>query len=440
MNFRPTCASICNDSGDLLFYTNGVYVANALHDTMINGKNLSPSPFTTSWAPDGLPIFAGVLALPWPDSINKYILFQETLNYDSNINYRPKQILYSIIDMNLDSGLGGVIQKNTILITDTLEIGMLTACKHANGRDWWILIKKYISDKYFRLLFTPAGIVSMDTISVGGPISIYGAQAAFSPDGNWFATFDNLSKLRIYSFDRCTGSFNSFIYHPIADTYVAGSVSFSPNSQRLYISNSRYLYQFDLTASNIVNSQLLIGEVDTTFYSPWPPLIANFWWHMLGPDGRIYITSQASVVDLHVINTPDNLGLACDLQQHSLYLGAFNKSTLPNHVNYYLGCDTTLGCPCLLTGNEELVNHDFRISISPNPSSGIFNLFYMLPQNESGEINIYDVHGKPILSSHLPTWSTIQNFDLSSQSSGIYTIIINSNGEQTTQRVILVSP
>jgi hypothetical protein len=146
MNFRAACTSICNDSGNLLFYTNGVYIANALHDTMMNGSNLSPSPFTTSWAPDGLPIFQGVFALPWPDSINKYILFHETLKFD-NGNYRPEQLLYSIVDMSLNFGLGGVIQKNTILISDTLEIGMLTACKHAYGRDWWILVKKYVSDK-----------------------------------------------------------------------------------------------------------------------------------------------------------------------------------------------------------------------------------------------------------------------------------------------------
>jgi hypothetical protein len=184
----------------------------------------------------------------------------------------------------------------------------------------------------------------------------------------------------------------------------------------------------------------LIGEVDTTYYSPWPPFIANFWWHMLGPDGRIYITSQASVVDLHVINSPDNLGLACDLQQHSLYLGAFNKSTLPNHVNYYLGCDTTLGCPCLITGNDEINGHDFKISVSPNPTSGIFKIFYLLPQNESGDLKIYNVNGRLIKYMKLPVFSTIQTIHLSSQRSGIYTIVLDSKGERTTQKLVLIGP
>jgi WD40 repeat protein len=333
-----------------------------------------------------------------------------------------------------------VLQKNTILINDTLEGGMLTACKHANGRDWWILIKKYVSDKYFRILFTPSGIAGIDTISVGGPISMFGGQAAFSPDGNWFATYDNLSKVRIYNFDRCNGNLFNYLYYPISDPYIAGSVSFSPNSERLYISNSKYLYQLDLTAANIISSQTLIGETDTTFYSPWPPFLTNFWYQMLGPDGKIYINSQASVVDLHVINLPNNVGLACDFQAHSFYLGAFNKSTFPNHVNYYLGCDTSLGCPCLTTGNEEITGHNFEISITPNPSTGIFKVFYLLPQNKPGEIKIYDINGRSVRSMKLPVWSTIQTIDLSSQKNGIYTLVIESKRERATQKMILIAP
>lgn len=439
MNFRAACTSICNDGGNLLFYTNGVYIANALHDTMMNGSNLSPSPFTTSWISDGLPIFQGVLALPWPDSTHKYMIFHETLKFDTNGNYRPEQLLYSVVDMNLNVGLGGVMQKNTILVNDTLEIGMLSACKHANGRDWWVFAKKFISDKYFRILFTPAGIANIDTISVGGPISMYGGQSAFSPDGNWFVTYDNLSKVRIYNFDRCNGNLYNYIYYPIADPYIGGGVSFSPNSERLYLASSRYLYQLDLTSTNITGSQILIDEVDSTYYSPWPPYIANFWYLMMGSDGRIYINSQASVVDLHVINSPDNLGVACDLQQHSLYLGAFNKSTLPNHVNYYLGCDTTLGCPCLTTGNEEIPGHDFKISISPNPTTGRFKVFYLLPQNEPGELKIYDVNGRLVSIVYLPAWSTIQTIELSSQRSGIYTIVMDSKGEMTTKKLVLIN-
>src|SRR5512138_1355794 len=44
MSFTATNASICDSSGQLLFYTNGVYVANKNHDTLLNGSGLNPGP------------------------------------------------------------------------------------------------------------------------------------------------------------------------------------------------------------------------------------------------------------------------------------------------------------------------------------------------------------------------------------------------------------
>ena len=126
MNFRACNASICDNNGNLLFYTNGIYIANANHDTMQNGSGLNPGAFTNAWKQNGLPLWQGALIIPWPDSLHKYFLFHETPNYDTNVSYRPKELYYSIIDMSLNSGLGAVIQKNDILINDTLEFAMLT--------------------------------------------------------------------------------------------------------------------------------------------------------------------------------------------------------------------------------------------------------------------------------------------------------------------------
>ena len=36
-SFRSNDASICDNTGNLLFYTNGFAVMNAMHDTMMNG-------------------------------------------------------------------------------------------------------------------------------------------------------------------------------------------------------------------------------------------------------------------------------------------------------------------------------------------------------------------------------------------------------------------
>ena len=45
LDFRRTCATIADTSGNLLFYTNGFTVCNALGDTMPNGAGLDSSPY-----------------------------------------------------------------------------------------------------------------------------------------------------------------------------------------------------------------------------------------------------------------------------------------------------------------------------------------------------------------------------------------------------------
>lgn len=42
-SFRGCDASICDSAGNLLFYTNGLAVMNAQHDTMVNGDSLNYS-------------------------------------------------------------------------------------------------------------------------------------------------------------------------------------------------------------------------------------------------------------------------------------------------------------------------------------------------------------------------------------------------------------
>ena len=155
MNFLDCNANISDSLGNLLFYTNGIYIANANNDTMVNGSGLSPSVYTTQQLSEGLRVKQGNLILPMPGSSNMYYLFHETLlRYQYIGDYRVPELDYSIIDMSLDSGRGAVTQKNVLLISDTLTIGSITACKHANGRDWWIVFHRATGRRYYEYLLT----------------------------------------------------------------------------------------------------------------------------------------------------------------------------------------------------------------------------------------------------------------------------------------------
>ncbi|MBL0052971.1 MAG: T9SS type A sorting domain-containing protein [Bacteroidetes bacterium] len=117
------------------------------------------------------------------------------------------------------------------------------------------------------------------------------------------------------------------------------------------------------------------------------------------------------------------------MQQHSIDLVDYlHLRAVPNHPNYYLGCDTSLGCGCA-TGISENGTHDFRFRIYPNPVVNNFvNVGYILPQNKSGILKLYDINGKQLYTQGLPPWSNEQSIKLPKLANEIYNLRIESSG------------
>jgi hypothetical protein len=138
------------------------------------------------------------------------------------------------------------------------------------------------------------------------------------------------------------------------------------------------------------------------------------------------------------MNYPDSAGVACDLQQHAINLGVWSFRAVPNHPNYYLGCDTTLGCTPCYTGINEIKQHDFKFSISPNPNNGNFKIMYLLPQNSKGILEIFDINGKEVYKQNLPPWSTMQYISLPKLANGVYNCTITSNNERVHTKLVVL--
>ena len=75
MNLTITNANIADKNGSLLFYTNGVYIADASDGIMVNGSGLNPSPYTTTNSTNGLVITQANLILPKPGDLRFIIYF-----------------------------------------------------------------------------------------------------------------------------------------------------------------------------------------------------------------------------------------------------------------------------------------------------------------------------------------------------------------------------
>ena len=101
-------------------------------------------------------------------------------------------------------------------------------------------------------------------------------QCVFSPDGNYCAYYEPTADLDLYQFDRCSGDFTLLTRVAINDSAVGAGAAFSPNSKVLYLSSMKYVYQFDLSASNIAASKTTVAVYDG-YYSPQPPFATSFY-------------------------------------------------------------------------------------------------------------------------------------------------------------------
>lgn len=426
MNFECTNGVICNSSGDFLFSSNGIYIMNAVNDTMVNGSGLNPAYFTSLKDSFGLTIPQANLIIPFPSDSTKYYLFHETSD-DYGNTFSAFYLYYSIIDMSQDSGRGAVIQKNVVLLNDTLLDGRLTACKHANGRDWWLVCHKNLSNKYCTFLITPSGIEGPYFQNIGQYREDFFGQVVFSPDGNKFAFYEPyLSDLDVMDFDRCTGQFSNPINIAINDSAIGGGAAFSPNSQVLYVSSMNYVYQFDVTAPNVAATQTTVATYDG-FISHFA---TGFYLSQLAPDGKIYINCGNSTQDIHVINYPDSIGLGCDVCQHCIHLPAINFFTIANHPNYFLGGVASGICDSLGLGIQPtIVSVTNGLRLYPNPVSNTSEeiIFTYPSTGEHSIIVINNIERKEVARYYLPLWSSVQHVKLPKLSSGIYLARLLSN-------------
>ena len=436
MGFWGTQGNICDAQGNFLMSSNGVWIANANNDTMLNGSGLNPGYFVNSW-PNGLLITNGNLFIPTPGDTSGYTLFHQTEVNSTSTNCN---LSYSQINRALDGGLGGVISKNNLIIDDSLTWG-ITACKHANGRDWWIIALKDSSDSVKISLFTPYGIGPALGYSLHFNPRIYKvvSQVCFSQTGNLFAfhTYDNAinrnSSIILADFDRCLGTFTNTRSVQITSGSYLWGITFSPTCQFLYTNNSNYIFQINISTFTVDTVAIYDG-----FSYPIPAAATTFMHEYLAANGKIYLTTGNGTQHLHEINYPDSAGIACDVQQHAINLGVWNFRSVPNHPNYNLGPVVGSVCDTLGVGIPELT-HDFRFSIAPNPvSDGWIKITYLLPQNEPGALEVYSLTGQKVYSQALPPWSTLQFVHLPNLEAGIYTAVIMSGRERSAKKLVVM--
>lgn len=365
-------SAISDTKGQLLFYTNGCEVMNNNHTLIKNGDSINAGFIFNSWCEElGYPLHQGVLILPWPDKVSRYVILHYR-NSDSG-DFDISDLLYTVVDISTNNNNGSVTAKNKMIYEHFNFADNLTAIRHGNGRDWWIIAPKRHSNRYFKFLLSPEGFAGPYIQDFGKKWTNIqgGSQACFSPDGAKYirmAPFD--TGCQIGDFDRCSG----IISNPVnlsfpKDTIYSNGCAVSPSNRFLYISAYEKVYQFDLQAPDISSSRVLLGKYDGSM----APFATRFFQSMLAPDGKIYMTSPNGVWVMHVVHNPDEKGLACNFEQHGIELPTHILFPIPNFPHYRLfdlpgsSCDT-LGIDGTVSAAEPAAVRAGPLRIFPNPA------------------------------------------------------------------------
>ena len=369
-------SGICDTAGNLLLYTNGCKVANGQHQIVENGEGLGPGPFYDQFCDDyGYVIPNGSIILPVPNNSNLFFLFHEEGTIVSQASDAGVRKLYlTTVDMNYNNSYGMVIDKNQTIIEDTLNYGEITAIKHANGFDWWLMVPQFQNGKYYTLLIDGLGVNDIIQQSVGLPTTVSGeggGQGIFSPDGQLYIRSNPNDGTFIFDFNRNTGLLSNFRFiSPFDDGSLWGGLAVSPNSRFLYVFTSLNAFQYDLWADDIPASEVLVAEYDG-FMNPFATI---FYQGRIGPDCKIYVNSSATVRNLHVIHYPNEKGVACGFEQHAITLPHNQGRTLPNlpsNFNLDVGppCDTSLIISSVSSPFPSPQMPEKLFRVFPNPAS-----------------------------------------------------------------------
>lgn len=318
------CATISDRDGHLLFYTDGVRVYNRNHELMQNGSGLLGHNSSTQSA----------IIIPEIGNDKSYYLF----TVDGITGY-SRGLHYSKIDLNLDSGLGGIVpgKKNIFLLSGTQE--KLTAVKHRNGKGVWIITCSNVKgvNKFYSFLLDENGLNTNPVVSVVR--DYYGGVGYLkaSPMGDKLASADtNFNGFMLFDFNNETGEVSNQMHIdspllPSVGFWGVYGIEFSPNANLVYVSsNFDGLMQFDISSTD-VNKIIESGFVlDDEFSGEIQGGALQ-----LGMNKKIYCARTSSSY-LGVINNPNVYGPGCNYIRNGIDLGTgISNLGLPQFIQSY---------------------------------------------------------------------------------------------------------
>jgi PKD repeat protein len=367
--------SMSDIEGNFLYYSNGCNIWQYNEPPILISDNLNNDDFACSSPSEAMTYQHALFSLPIGEG--RYMVLGFTVIPQTNCYIQ--KFYYHIL--NFSSGIGQM-ESQDVVIAEGCFNGS-AANRHANGRDWWILLADRNEHRYYRWLLTPEGLSQPDTQTITQapfPGKVYGWYE-FSPDGQKMAIHHSDKGAALYNFDRCTGLLTDYQLLPQTPGY-GGIIAFSPNNRYLYSDDNslKTLIQYDLTSPDIENSKHVVSTYDG-FIDSLTLYPVTFGAATRGPDGKIYSFGSVSHY-MHIIDFPDRPGSECHVRQRAITFPSSMLSANAYYPNYRLGPIDGSSCDSLGIDNIPMAMYHYDIEDTLVPLSVTFtDASYYEPTN-----------------------------------------------------------
>lgn len=287
--------TLCDESGQVLFYSNGGGSKNVVGPGIYSGsiwnRNGEVMLDLGTESGGGMSSSQGAIALPVPGHSNRYYLFTID-HYPSltQLNGIHRGLRYFIIDMSRNHGLGEVVTSDIQVYRPAVEC--LTAVRHANGQDYWIITVDVDTKEWVVVPVTSQGV--LPSLRFARNLAHFPFVIKASPDGRYLS-----DGAALYNFDANTGQAQQLAVLQVFHSYC---FSFSPGSRYYYTPNTiepRKMLRYDMLSGDIEGSQAVVADIESTYMG----------YMQMAPDGNLYYNTVIfpnNIVRLFTVRCPDS--------------------------------------------------------------------------------------------------------------------------------------
>lgn len=326
-NFEGS-ACISDSDGKLVCYTDGINIYNK-NNRVVNGKD--------SLLYSHLSATQSAIIIPIPSRLHEYYIFTSDAGEyyidENGDNYVNKGFNYTKIRVFNDKIL--IDSLNVNLLAKSTE--KVSATKHSNNRDYWVVTRGWNNDLFDVYLVTSAGIAVSKSQSIGTKIADNWKESIgymkFSANGQYLSyVCEGRNYFELFKFDNSRGIFSEPLVIPTGSRFYNYGIEFSASGRYVYVSESKNgeIYRYDISNYNVSeiskSEKRVYKETGETFLGAL----------QIGLNEKIYF-SRFKYPYLGLISEPDSVD--CDIVADGVYLAndtyGVNSYGLPNMVQSF---------------------------------------------------------------------------------------------------------